>query len=298
MENFILIGVFVGLGMLFRRVEAFPEQTPQVLNMFALYVALPAVILLKAPHIRFTTEMVIPAVVPWAMLLLSAALVLVVGRYLRWSRETIAVLLLVVPLGNTSFMGVPMVNAFFGDTGIPFLIIYDQIGTMIIFAVFGSMILAMHSCEGKMNLTDVARRALFFPPTLALLAGLLLRHTPYPPAVTKGLEALAGMLTPLVMTAVGFQLRLRLSPTVLRPLGFGLAGKLVAAPLVALLACRLLGLDSLGANVAVFEAGMPPMVTAGALAMAAGLLPELAAALVSLGMALAFFTLPLLYGII
>ena len=59
MENFILIGVFVGLGMLFRRVEAFPEQTPQVLNMFALYVALPAVILLKAPHIRFTTEMVI-----------------------------------------------------------------------------------------------------------------------------------------------------------------------------------------------------------------------------------------------
>ena len=48
MENFILIGIFVGLGMLFRRVKAFPEQTAQALNMFALYVALPAVILLAA----------------------------------------------------------------------------------------------------------------------------------------------------------------------------------------------------------------------------------------------------------
>jgi hypothetical protein len=54
----------------------------------------------------------------------------------------------------------------------------------------------------------------------------------------------------------------------------------------------------LAADVAIFEAGMPPMVTAGALAIAGGLLPELAAALVSLGMALSFITLPLLYLII
>ncbi len=106
------------------------------------------------------------------------------------------------------------------------------------------------------------------------------------------------MLTPLVMTAIGFQLRIRLSPTVLQPLGYGLAIKLVIAPLAALLACRLLGLDNLAADISIFEAGMPPMVTAGALAIAAGMLPELAAALVSLGMALAFITLPLLYLLI
>jgi len=298
MENFILIAVFVGLGLLFRRIEAFPEQTAQVLNMFALYVALPAVILLKAPHINFTMEMIIPAGIPWAMLLLSAALVLVVGKRQHWSRETIGVLLLVVPLGNTSFMGVPMVNAFFGEAGIPFLIIYDQIGTMIIFAVFGSVILAMYSCEGKVNVAEIARRAVFFPPTLALIAGLLLRSWPYPEAVVRVLEALSGMLTPLVMTAVGFQLRIRLSPTVLQPLGFGLVVKLVVAPLVALLACRALGLSGMATDISVFEAGMPPMVTAGALAIAAGILPELAAALVSLGMALAFVTLPLIYWIL
>jgi predicted permease len=109
------------------------------------------------------------------------------------------------------------------------------------------------------------------------------------------LTVLSGMLTPLVMTAIGFQLKIRLSPAILQPLGFGLAVKLAVAPLAALAFCRMLGLHGLAADVSIFEAGMPPMVTAGALAMAAGMMPELAAAAVSLGMVLSFLTLPLLF---
>ncbi len=298
MENFVLIGLFVGLGMLFRKVKAFPEQTALVLNMFALYVALPAVILLKVPLLQLSREMLVPAIVPWVMLIISAILVLLVGKSMKWSRETIGVLLLVVPIGNTSFMGVPMVNAFFGEAGIPYLIIYDQIGTMLIFALYGSVILALYGRKGDLKIAEVAKRALLFPPTLALLAGLLLSQWSYPVAVTEGLRTLAGMLTPLVMTAIGFQLRIRMSPAVLRPLGFGLGVKLVIAPLLALVGCRLLGLTDLAADITIFEAGMPPMVTAGALAIAAGMAPELAAALVSLGIPLAFLTLPLLYMLI
>lgn len=298
MENFILIGLFVGLGALFRKVKAFPEETALVLNMFALYVALPAVILLKVPQLQFSSDMLVPAIVPWLMLMLSAALVLMAGKSFQWSRETIGVLLLVVPIGNTSFMGVPMVNAFFGESGIPYLIIYDQIGTMLIFALYGSVILAVYGRKGGLKISEVAKRALLFPPTMALLAGLLLRSYPYPDAVINGLQTMSGMLTPLVMTAIGFQLRIKLKPDVIKPLGFGLAIKLVLAPLVALAGCRLLGLTDLSADIAIFEAGMPPMVTAGALAIAARIAPELAAALVSLGIPLAFMTLPLLYMLI
>jgi len=90
-------------------------------------------------------------------------------------------------------------------------------------------------------------------------------------------------------------LRIRLSPAVLQPLAYGLTIKLAIAPLIALAGCRLIGLTNLASEISIFEAGMPPMVTAGALAIAAGMVPELAAALVSLGMALAFISLPLLY---
>lgn len=73
MENFVLIAVFVLIGIIFRRLEAFPPETVQVLNMFALYVSLPAVILLKVPQIQFSRDVLAPALMAWGALLLSFA---------------------------------------------------------------------------------------------------------------------------------------------------------------------------------------------------------------------------------
>jgi len=297
LTNFILIGFFVLMGVLFRRLKVFPEQTAHVLNMFALYVSLPAVILLKIPELTLSAENIVAAIVPWSMLLLSAILVLAFARFRQWSRETTGVLLLVVPIGNTSFMGVPMVRAFFGETGIPHLILYDQLGTMLIFASYGAVILSLYSGE-RSNVPAILKRALLFPPTTALLIGLALRNWSYPQVVVNTLEDLGGALTALVMTAIGFQIKLRLQRTTLEPLGVGLAIKLMIAPLVALVACRLLGLNSLAADVSIFEAGMPSMVTACALAAAAGIGVELAVAMAGFGILLAFASLPLLYILI
>lgn len=295
MSNFILIGIFVGLGLLFRRLEAFPKDSAQVLNMFALYVSLPALILLKMPQLQLGSEALVAAVVPWGLLLLSVVLILAASRRFGWSRAKTGVLLLVVPVGNTSFMGVPMVNAFFGAQGIPYLIVYDQIGTMMIFSLYGSIILAMYGRDGALKVSSVARRALTFPPTLAAVVGLALRPWPYPEVVVTTLQGISQSLTPLVMTAIGFQLRWRLDRSVLGPLSYGLAIKLLIAPLAALLACRLLGLAGLPVDIAVFESGMPPMVTAGALAVVAGMESELAVALVGVGIIFSFATLPLIF---
>jgi malate permease and related proteins len=295
MENFILIALFVLLGIGFRHLPAFPRETPQVLNMFALYVSLPAVILLTVPRMSFSREALIPVLVPWGLLVFSAAAILVAARLGKWSRSITGVLLLVVPIGNTSFMGVPMVQAFFGEAGIPYLIVYDQFGTIAIFATYGSLVLALYGRESTVNMAGIARRALLFPPTMALFAGLALRSWSYPDQLVTILGGISTTLTPLVMTAIGFQMNWRLRPTVLAPLGFGLGVKLLLAPLVTLMVCRLAGLHGLPVDVSIFEAGMPPMVTAGALAVAAGMEPDLAVALVGLGLILAFATLPLLY---
>lgn len=295
MENFLLIAVFVLLGIIFRRLEAFPPESVQVLNMFALYVSLPAVILLKVPQITFSAEILAPVLIAWGALLFSAALVLLAARLFSWPRAATGVLLLVVPIGNTSFMGVPIITAFFGDAGLRHLIVYDQFGTMLSFATYGSMILAFYGREGALNLRSLAKRLLLFPPSMALAAGLALLPWGYPPQFERLLQITAGTLTPLVMTAIGLQLRLRLQPTLRAPLCFGLGLKLFAAPLAALVICRLLGLHSLAIDVSILESGMPPMVTAGALAVVAGMNAELSAALIGLGLLLSFATLPLFY---
>ena len=112
------------------------------------------------------------------------------------------------------------------------------------------------------------------------------------------LKTLAATLVPVVMISVGFQLILRLSADVLKPMATGLLVKLVLAPCIAFMLCRLLGLNTMAAQVSVFEAGMPPMVSAGAMAIMAGLSPKLTAAMVGFGIFLSFATLPLLFQIL
>ena len=295
MENFVFIGIFVLLGMLFSRLKAFPKDSAQVLNMFALYVSLPALILLKVPQIVFSHEILIAALVPWGMLLFSVLLVLAAGRLWSWERSTTGVLLLVVPLGNTSFLGIPMIQAFFGAAGLPYLIVYDQIGTMMIMGTYGSFILATYGKEDPTNLSVLVRRVLLFPPTIALIIGLAARSWPYPEKLAQSLQNVGSTLVPIVMTAIGLQLRFRLPRRVLAPLGCGLAVKLLVAPLAALLVCRMAGMTGMAVDVSILEAAMPPMVTAGALAVVAGLDAELAVALIGIGIILSFGTLPAMF---
>ena len=98
---------------------------------------------------------------------------------------------------------------------------------------------------------------------------------PDPAVLEKVLEGVAASLVPVVMVAIGLQVKLKLPPGSWGPFGTGLFIKLIIAPLFALGICLLLNQNSLAAKVSMFESGMPPMVTAGALALTAGLAPKI-----------------------
>lgn len=299
MENFILTISFLLIGMLLRRVPALPEGTVPALNFLVIYVALPALVLLLVPQLEFSRQLLVPALLPWVMLVVSALAILTAARLLAWERPTIGALLLLVPLGNTSFLGIPMVNAFFGEAGIPYAVIYDQFGSFLALATYGSLVVAVYGGQGeKPTWRTVAKKIVTFPPFLALLLALALKSWPFPAPLTALLTSLAATLVPVVMIAVGLQLTLRLQKEVLGPLALGLTIKLVLAPLLALAVVKGLGLGGLPVQVAVFEAGMPPMVSAGALALLAGFARKLTAALVGLGIILSFLTLPLLFQLL
>jgi predicted permease len=296
MENFIITITYLVIGMILRRIPRFHEETGNVLSLFVIYVSLPALVLLKVPELTISRELLVPALMPWVMLLLSSVLILFLSRLLKWERQITGCLLLMVPLGNTSFLGIPMVKAFFGDHAIPYALLYDQLGSFLALATYGSLILAIYGREEtKPTVRDVGIKIITFPPFIFLILAFLLKGVSYPDVVTSILKVLSSTLVPLVMVAVGFQLTLRLSKESTSPLCIGLCIKLLAAPLCALLLCKLAGLEGEAVQVAIFEAGMPPMVSAGALAILASLAPSLTAALVGLGIFLSFATLPVIF---
>ena len=296
MDNFIIIITYLLIGIVVRRLPQFPDQTGNVLNLFIIYVSLPALVLLKIPELTYSRDLLVPAVMPWLMLLLSAAAVLLLAKTYRWERETTGSLLLMVPLGNTSFLGIPMVKAFFNEQAVSYALLYDQLGSFLALATYGSLIIATYgNSQEAPTVKSVLKKIVTFPPFLILLLALLLKPYQYPVVMTEILKSLSATLVPVVMIAVGWQLKLRLKQKIAFPLGIGLLLKLIVAPAAALMICKTLKLEGQAVQVSVFEAGMPPMVSAGALAILANLSPQLTAAMVGLGIILSFLTLPVIF---
>jgi predicted permease len=305
MENFALVLVYLLIGTLLRRVRGFPAETGPVLNQYVLYVALPALVLQKMPLLEFTSQLWIPAAMPWVLLAITAGAVLLAARLWQLDRQITGALLVVLPLGNTSFLGYPMVEAFYGDTGLPFAIIYDQAGSFLALVTYAAILAAWFSPTAgpRPSAAQILPRILLFPAFLAMLLGLALKGSSYPAFMELLLDSLAATLVPVVMIAVGFQLRLKLDSGQTTPLVLALGFKLLLMPALALgllwlVQPRPLLIEPLLTQVVVLQAAMPPMITAGTLAIGAALAPRFVAALVGLGLLGSFVTLPLWYWLL
>jgi predicted permease len=291
-DAFALILAMLALGLGFQRLRLFPENAAEVLNKVVLYVCLPASVLIYAPRLELGADVLAIAAVPWALLCLTVVLVTGVTRALKLRPDEHAVLLLTVALGNTSFLGYPLVRALIGEHALPYAVIYDQFGAFLILSTFGLYVLARYGGDATPTPAMIGRRIVTFPPFLALVFGLTLMPEAPPAWIAGGLQRLADALLPLVVLAIGLSLKLALPRDELKPLAAGLALKLAVMPLIALVIAPLIGLEGTPQQTVVLESAMPPMITAAALAISHRLAPGLAAAMVGYGILLSLATLP------
>lgn len=293
MDALIFLLGLLALGKACARWRLFPDNAADVLNLVVLYVCLPAAVLRFAPRLEFSPQVVGVVAVPWLLLLLSIALVSVLAAALRLRDDERGVLLLCVPLGNTSFLGYPLIEALLGAEALPYAVIYDQFGSFLMLSTWGLWVLARYGGDAKPTLRDIGKKLLRFPPFLALVLALTLMPAEPPAPIAAILQRLSDVLLPLAALAVGLSLKFRLPRDELAPLGVGLVLKLALLPLAAWGLVAWFALPTPMAQVGVLESAMPPMITAGALAISHRLAPGLAAALVGYGTLLALATLPL-----
>jgi len=298
MQNFVVIALFLGLGALSRRLFTLPEKAPIYINHFVINVALPAVILLKLPQLPLNKSILLPTLAPWFIALVSLGTVLLLARRLQWSRDIAGALVMLVLYGNTSYFGFPMVRAFFGDAGMPYAIMFDQLGNFIMLATCAPIVIARFSASDKpLSALGIVKRIFSFPPFFALLAALALNGAIYPVWFERVLSWLSLLLAPLAMFIVGLQLSWHVPGHLRQPLAVVLAMRLLLSPALALLICLAVDHRDLAAHVTVFEAGMPTMVTAAIMAMSANFAPRLCTAAVGFGLLLSMVTLPLWFAL-
>ncbi len=287
--------LLMAAGMLARRIPLFPRDTDKSLNLYVIYIALPALVLVQIPRLQFSAQILIPVIMAWATLGISVILVMAAARLLRWPASVRGAMLLMVPLGNTSFLGIPMVQQYFGDAGIPYAIIYDQFGSFMALSTYGTVILALYGQEGMASARDMIKKIITFPPFIALTIAFVFHSFHYPVWLAKMLEMAAASLVPVVLVAIGFAMRIIPPGHEIVPLCTGLSIRLLVTPLIIIGICAGLGISGEAARVSILESAMPPMVSAGALASIAGLEPRLTASMVGIGILASFLTLQIIF---
>ena len=65
MDNFIITVAFLLIGITIKRLPAFSKETGAVLNLFVIYISLPALVLLKVPELIFSRNLLAPTLMPW-----------------------------------------------------------------------------------------------------------------------------------------------------------------------------------------------------------------------------------------
>ncbi len=252
----------------------------------------PKKVLQLIAHLHFEGRFWFLVVTNWIVFLGAWLLCALVGRWRGWSRQQTGALILVAGLGNTAFIGYPMVLALRGSAGLSLAVIGDQTGCFTALAVGGVLVAGMYGGH-TVRAGLLVRRIVLFPPFIALLVAIVAgRFGGWPSSIEALLAALAGTLTPLALFSVGLQQRWRLDTSHRAPLALGLVWKLLLAPL----GCYALGIVS-GAQglvlvIGVLQAAMPPMISAAIMAEQSGLDGKLANAVLGFGILLSLASVP------
>lgn len=292
MDNLALLILCFVAGFVAKKTNRMPEQTPLVLNAFIINLSLPAVTFLFLHEMPFSTKLLFPVLMPWISFVVAIVFFKILQKVMKLSDATTGCLILVGGLGNTSFVGLPMITAYYGAQYVGIGILCDQPGSFLVLSTLGIMMATLHS-SGSVSPAALAKKVLSFPPFQAVILGLAFRFLPLPTWSIGMMKGLGATITPLAMVSVGYQLKFARSEKIFSRLSVGLLFRLILVPaLIYFIYIVVLKATGVEIQVTVFEAAMGPMITAGIIAMQYDLDSELATMMMGMGIPISFITLP------
>ena len=292
MNNYVLLGACLLLGFFLRRSGRLPDNAAASLNGFVVHISLPALTLTYVHGLKLDTSLILPALMAWVMFGVGCGFFWLAARALGFSRATTGGLMLTGGLANTSFIGLPMIDTFYGPQFLGLGILIDQLGSYFVLSTLGILVASLYSGH-SMNAKTVIRKIVLFVPFQAFVLALLLMPFEYPIWLDELLKRLGATLVPIALVSVGYQLQLSQVRGKAYALTVGLVFKLAVAPaLILLLFAGVLGAEGPVLSVTVFEAAMGPMIGASIVAIDHELDPPLLTLMVGVGIPLSFLTLP------
>lgn len=298
MVNFVLIAVCIVAGMILKATKSIHPDAHKGINTWILYLALPAVSFKYLPKVQWTTELFFPILATFLTSVFCFFFMMFYSKSKGYSRRSRSTLELVSGYSNTSFIGFPLILAFYNESLLSIAIICDQtmffsLSTMgIIAAVKGG------SKSGKVSAKFILKRLATFPPLIGCIAALIFSQFIDFTAAEPFFDKLAATVSPLALFSVGLQLKFNGWKKLIPQMSTSMFYKLILAPAITLGLTFLLGIKGNIAKITIFESAMPTVLTSSIIAEQFRLNTKLTNLTIGFSIIVGLFTSAIWYHII
>ncbi|ENN96545.1 auxin efflux carrier [Methanocaldococcus villosus KIN24-T80] len=260
METVLIIISLVLIGYILKFFNILKESDRRILNNIVIYIAMPSTIFLSILKNLSKSEVIIFLKLPIALFfsfLMCGIISYFLGKFLNLDNKKLGSLILISMLGNTGFLGYPVVLNLFGDEGLVRAIFCD-LGSVFITMLVGSYVGVKFGKGGR----NVIREVLTFPPLITAIFSIILvlfnfKLTYLPNFLLKTINYLSSTTVPLIMLSLGISL----SPNAMRfGIFFGILASIfrfLIAPAFSLSISELLNIKGLERDVLLVESSMP-----------------------------------------
>ena len=291
MTNFALILICILAGVIISRQRILPEDAYKSVNAWVINIALPALSLRYVPEIQWSTQLLLPLIGPIVVWVGAWLFVNLHDAKKRIPADSRTALRVTSGLGNTAFLGFPMIAAFYGESEIHNAVVFDQV-TFVLFSSVG-VITILKASSGNTEKLDVSffmKKVFRFPPFVACLAALIFSRFFDFAAVNPFLDKLVATMSPMALFSIGLQLKFGAIKQEWKLISTGLFYKLLLAPCLVLLLAYMFHSTGNLAKISVFEAGMSSHITASLLTGQNNLNPRYCSLVVGMGIIAGFIT--------
>ena len=280
-----------------RRLNFLPADAHKGINAWLLYLAMPAVSFKYLPHIQWSMHLLFPILAPLIVWTGAWLYIRFYSARTKLSAPTAAGLTLVGGIGNTSFLGFPMIAAFFAEKDIAIGVICDQIGFILLTTV-GVALAINASHAGRPSPGIFLKKILSFPAFWSCTLALTLPRYMDISALDPLFSRLAGTVAPLALFSIGLQLTFKGYKEQLKHISVTLLYKMMIAPAMLTLIAFAFQLRGIITQVTVFEMAMPPLMSASIIATEYKLNPTLANLVIGIGLLISFATVSIWWFIL
>ncbi len=285
----MLILFCLAAGQFLRKISDFPKDGHKALNAYIIYVALPAVAFRYVPQIPWSTAVIWPFASQFAVFGIALVAVWIFAKIKPIDTATRGALLLTMGLSNTSFVGFPLVETWYGAEYIKIALLCDQ-GAFFVLSILG-VGYATYYAEGHVSVRYLIRRILIFPPFIAFVGAIAVSGFSMPEWWSTLMEKLSAPLVPLALISVSLQISFKEPFSRWSELTTALVIKLIFAPaIIWMILTSFAALPEMYFKVTVFEAAMAPMVTSYVIASQFRLNSSLAGYIVGIGILVSLVT--------